>query len=240
MQWLRWWHGTVNDPKFSWVARKAGCNVATVIAVWAALLEHASQEEERGTLGGFDPESYDCTLGLDDGTCQRVMDAMRGKGLLEVDRVAMWESRQNKPDKSAERTQRWREKRKTQSSEEESKTDSDTDTEVISLRCVTEPSPTVTSTRKNGKGMGLPDDFGLTEDRTAYATERLPKVNAPELLSAFRDYHTNKGTLARDWDASWRTWVRNATSLGYPMLAAAMAQPQKVTRYDSRGRVINE
>lgn len=227
----------MNDPKFSWVARKASCNVATVIAVWAALLEHASQEDERGTLYGFDPESYDCTLGLDDGTCQRVMAAMQDKGLLEADAVSMWESRQNKPDKSAERTQRWREKLKTQSSEEESKKDSDTDTEVISLRDVTEPSQTVTKKRK---AVGLPDDFALTDDRTLYATERLPRVNAPELLSAFRDYHTNKGTLARDWDASWRTWVRNASSLGYPMTAAALAQPQKVTRYDARGRVICE
>ncbi len=109
MQWLRWWHGTVNDPKFAWVARKAETNVATVIAVWAALLEHASQESERGSVGGFDPESYDCTLGLEDGTTQRVIDAMRGKGLLEVDRIAMWESRQPKrEDNSADRVARHR------------------------------------------------------------------------------------------------------------------------------------
>lgn len=99
----------MNDPKFAWVARKAETNVATVIAVWAALLEHASQESERGSVGGFDPESYDCTLGLEDGTTQRVIDAMRGKGLLEVDRIAMWESRQPKrEDNSADRVARHR------------------------------------------------------------------------------------------------------------------------------------
>jgi hypothetical protein len=132
MQWFRWWHGTVNDPKFSWVARQAGCNLATVIAVWAALLEHASQEHERGSVGGFDPESYDCTLGLDDGTCQRVIDAMRGKGLLEIDRVAMWDARQNKPDNNAERQRRFREKHKAQSEDKDK-----TDTEKNSLRNVT-------------------------------------------------------------------------------------------------------
>ena len=110
----------MNDPKFVWVAHKAETNVATVIAVWAALLEHASQERERGSVEGFDCESYDCSLGLPDGTCKRVMDAMRGKGLLEVSRVAMWEARQPKTeDNSTDRVRAFRERKKAECNADE-------------------------------------------------------------------------------------------------------------------------
>jgi hypothetical protein len=110
----------VNDPKFAWVAKKADTNVATVIAVWAALLEHASQEHERGNITGFDPESYDITLGLAEGTCQRVIDALRGKGILEIDHIAMWEARQPKnDDNSTDRVRRLRERRKAECNADE-------------------------------------------------------------------------------------------------------------------------
>jgi hypothetical protein len=231
----------VNDPKFSWVARKAGCNVATVIAVWAALLEHASQDDERGSFGGFDPESYDCTLGIEDGACQRVIDAMRLKGLLEADRVAMWEARQNKADANAERQRRHREKLKAQSSEEESKTDQ-IRLEEISLHNGSDPLRNVTPvTKKASKGTGIPDDFALTPDLSQYAIDHLPNVDVPELFAAFRDYHKANGTIAKDWQASWRTWARNAQKFGYPMVrpTAAAPGPAKVRRIDPNGRVLS-
>lgn len=42
--------------------------------------------------------------------------------------------------------------------------------------------------------------------------------DGPHLLAAFCDHHAAKGTVAKDWDATWRTWVRRALSYGYPML----------------------
>lgn len=93
--WLRWWHGTVTDTKFLWVARRAGARLGDVLAVWSALLEEASQAAERGYVVRFDADSFDCLLGTDDGEVSRIIDAMAAKGLIDQDgRLSGWDSRQ--------------------------------------------------------------------------------------------------------------------------------------------------
>ncbi|QGZ66300.1 conserved phage C-terminal domain-containing protein [Paraburkholderia acidisoli] len=106
MDWLRWWHGTVNDPKFGWVARKSGQTVASVIAVWAALLECASNATQcnadatRGNVASFDCNDYDVAFGLDDGSVRKIFDAMVEKNLIVDGRLARWEDRQPKREDS--------------------------------------------------------------------------------------------------------------------------------------------
>jgi hypothetical protein len=68
------------------------------------------------------------------------------------------------------------------------------------------------------RATALPSDFGLSDDRKIYAESKLQNVDAVELLAAFRDYHTKEGTTSKDWDASWRTYVRNGIKFGYPVL----------------------
>ena len=67
IDWFRWHHGSVTDPKFQLVARKSKQALAPVIAVWAFVLEQASASEDRGAFGSIDCEAIDCLLGLDDG-----------------------------------------------------------------------------------------------------------------------------------------------------------------------------
>ena len=114
MDWFRWHHGTVADPKFKWVAVKSGQSVAGVLAIWSCLLERASQEDQRGYITGFDFESYDIALGLDDGTCQIVYEQMELKGLILNGCIVSWSKRQLKyEDPTAaerKRAQRKREK----------------------------------------------------------------------------------------------------------------------------------
>ncbi len=223
----------MNDPKFSWVARKASTNVASVIAVWAALLEHASQDDDRGGLSGFDPESQDCALGLDDGTCQRVMDAMRAKGVLDDQSVAQWEFRQNGGDTNAERQRRFRENHKTPSEESKNKKDQ------IRLEENSLDNVTVTLRKVPKKATEFPEDLALDDQQTKFATDRLTNVDAAELFVLFKAHHVSKGTLSKDWWASWRTYVGNARKWGYPMLAPVPKALQKIVRYDARGRVID-
>lgn len=96
MNWFRWHHGSVNDPKFQLVAKKAGCSVAVVIGVWATLLEAASMHANRGCHGDLDFEALDCSLGLDDGQSQQIYTLMTNRGLIDADaqRIAAWEKRQ--------------------------------------------------------------------------------------------------------------------------------------------------
>jgi len=89
------------------------------------------------------------------------------------------------------------------------------------------------------RASALPPDFDLTIDRKAYADKTLPNVDAAELMAAFRDYHASKGTTAKDWDASWRTYVRNGLKFGYPMPIPSREPTAKIVRIDPNGRVIN-
>jgi hypothetical protein len=95
------------------------------MAVWMALLEEASQADDRGDISGFDAESFDCLLGADDGETLRIMQAMGAKGLICEDmRLAGWDRRQplredsGNPDtgalSSTERSRLHRQRRKAQ------------------------------------------------------------------------------------------------------------------------------
>lgn len=61
------------------------------------------------------------------------------------------------------------------------------------------------------RATALPDGFVLTDARRAYAVSKgMPPSVADDEFEAFRDKHgCEKGTLSRDWDATWRTWCRN-------------------------------
>jgi hypothetical protein len=76
---------------------------------------------------------------------------------------------------------------------------------------------TATSTATSPKGdrarkraQQLPDDFEVTAEMTAWARENFPSVNAVFETQAFKDFHTAKGSVFKDWAAAWRTWIRNA------------------------------
>ena len=95
MAWFKWFEGTATDPKFAWCARQAGVPLASVIAVWALLLERASEADPRGSVDGAPCEAWDVVLGLADGAACAILEAMRVIGLLTEDkRVAKWEKRQ--------------------------------------------------------------------------------------------------------------------------------------------------
>lgn len=100
MDWFRWHHGSVNDPKFQLVAKRAGASVAEVVAVWACLLEAASSADERGNVGSPDFEAIDCAMGLDDGKAGLIYAAMTARNLVGDDgSVTSWFSRQSKRER---------------------------------------------------------------------------------------------------------------------------------------------
>jgi hypothetical protein len=128
MDWFRWWHGTVTDPKFQWVARRCGLPVAQVIAVWACLLECASNATQcnadatRGNVASFDCNDFDVLLGLEDGQVAQIYSAMEEKNLIVDGRISGWDGRQPKREdsgnpntgvlSSTERSRVYREKKK--------------------------------------------------------------------------------------------------------------------------------
>jgi hypothetical protein len=112
MQWFRFYHGTVSDPKIRLIAAKAEVPIHQVIAVWVAMLEKASSNDPRGTIKGWDDEVESVALEIEISAIERIRKQMTGRLLDEVT-VLSWKRRQPKrEDGSAERARAWREKKK--------------------------------------------------------------------------------------------------------------------------------
>ena len=248
--WLRLWHGTVTDTKFLWVARRSGARFGDVMAVWLALLEEASQADQRGDVSGFDAESFDCLLGADDGETLRIMQAMAAKGLIGEDmRLAGWERRQPEREdlgnpatgamSAAERKrlQRQREKERDTSPfvtpcHDESRPVTPCHDRVDERR-VEEIPPTPPPARDGDFGMDLdwqPSEHFLTMARQAgVPADQI----TPEALAEFRSYWIGQGKAMsqHQWDHKLLTNLKaqRVRSQSPPSRASPRRQPQTLS-----------
>lgn len=112
MDWFRSYHGAPLDPKFRYIADRVQCPMAFVTALWWALLDAASQNDEtRGNACNADVTVICFMLGIDPSIGEKIVAEMRTRKLLigEWD-IAKWEKRQPKrEDSSTERVRRFRE-----------------------------------------------------------------------------------------------------------------------------------
>ena len=61
---------------------------------------------------------------------------------------------------------------------------------------------------KRSRGTRIPEDWQLTDaDRSHGRSKGLGEDDIEHEAAGFRDHHTAKGTISKDWAASWRTWV---------------------------------
>ena len=112
MDWCRWHNGTVTDPKWRVIAKRAGVPLHMVIALWPALLEEANQSSERGTLESADAEDLAAALDIEPEQVAAIMEAMQGK-VLDGKALTGWSKRNPKrerEDNSTERVRRSRER----------------------------------------------------------------------------------------------------------------------------------
>ncbi|NMV37227.1 hypothetical protein [Ralstonia insidiosa] len=235
MDWFRWHNGSVTDPKFQLVARKAGASLPDVLAVWAFVLETANQSADRGSFGAIDAETLDCLFNFPDTETRTadILRAMEQRGLILEGRVVSWEKRQPKRERedntAAERKRRQRDRdaaddgvsesvtpchamshQKTpreEESREEEKTPPQTLPKNKGGSGSASPAPRTTASR-------LPDDWTLSKALGDWALQERPDWTAEhvrKVAEQFRDHwHAQGGANARkvDWAAAWRTWVR--------------------------------
>lgn len=204
MDWFRWHHGSVTDPKFQLVARKAGASLPDVLAVWAFILEKASASENRGCFGCVDAEALDVLFNFP-GTETRTADVLRvfdERGLTQDGRVVRWEERQPKReregDNSTARVQAHRAKQRHETPRNAS--DSHETPRVEKSR----------EEKKEGerRATRIPPNFEPDPEPEA---ER--GIDRATELANFRDYWTaksGKDATKLDWQATWRTWARKA------------------------------
>jgi hypothetical protein len=161
-RWFRWYEGTTEDGKFRVTARNANVTVASVMGVWACLLEDASHPDHRGfaTKG---PDYYAAILDLGVEEIISILEEMEGADLVRSENenitITRWKERQfetdTKDSTNADRQRLWRQKH--QSTEhitsrngsvtatKRPDTDTDTDTDKKVFRPVakaTRPEPT--------------------------------------------------------------------------------------------------
>ena len=72
-----------------------------------------------------------------------------------------------------------------------------------------EPEPLKPKTqKKSSKGSQVPEDFLPDETGLRLAKESGVPIEV-EILK-FKDFHASKGSVMKDWQAAFRTWIRNA------------------------------
>lgn len=122
MPWLKWWVGTASDPKFRMLAEECQLPVASVLGVWAYLLERAASNAERGHIpADLDMRLMAYTLQLTPHQVETVCNATKRDGLVTPEgEIAKWEAQQAKREKSeppgasTKRVQALRERKKAQ------------------------------------------------------------------------------------------------------------------------------
>ncbi len=115
MDWFRSHHGAPTDPKWIAIAKRVSalqsvtCVPGTVACFWWALEDHASQNEDRGSVAGFDVEAFSAFSGFDHETLCNALRAFQDKEMIVNQRIRNWEKRQPKrEDYSTERVRRHR------------------------------------------------------------------------------------------------------------------------------------
>lgn len=73
---------------------------------------------------------------------------------------------------------------------------------------VNEPSMNRQSSKPRKRNTTIPDSFNFGDVADWTAKSGLP-VDASD-FEHFRDHHTAKGSVMKDWHAAWRTWARNS------------------------------
>lgn len=78
-------------------------------------------------------------------------------------------------------------------------------------RALAERREEIEKRRVSKRSQTIPNDFQLNESSLEYAKSR--GLNGKEFES-FKNWHTAKGSMYKDWQAAWRTWCDKAVEYG--------------------------
>jgi hypothetical protein len=78
-----------------------------------------------------------------------------------------------------------------------------------------EEPPVVPQVKKTRRAVALPDGWVPSQKNIQDAkSHNFSDEDIKNEADQFRDYHHAKGTTFKDWDAGWRTWLRNSRKFG--------------------------
>lgn len=237
MNWLKVHHGMPSDPLWAVIAKRASVPRHAVVAVWCALLDHASQNNPRGSLVGLDAEMIGVSLDLETQQVEAVVTALTERGKIVSNSVANWVKRQT--GTSTERVKRFRERNSTDGNANETQNETpaplrngDETIEKRREEQIREDSLAATvvapASQPAKQDFGDPEllaipktlkrksrlegEFLIEEDGERYRYAKQLGMTDADLdieCDKFENHHRAKGSLMADWDAAWRTWCRN-------------------------------
>jgi hypothetical protein len=117
MKWLRLYNETAANPDWRMVALDTGQPVHVVVAVWTAMLCHASAANPRGTLAGWNDKRTAAMLDLSAEHIDAIRQAMQGVS-LDGERLSAWDDEQFASDNVTARSQRCRDKKRAEATPE--------------------------------------------------------------------------------------------------------------------------
>lgn len=208
MDWFRAYHGITSDPKWPIVARKAKVSIGVVVSVWLALLESASQAEERGSVANFDAETVDALYGYEDGTSEAVLAALLEKGLICDGRICAWDKRQPKrEDDNTERMRKFRERKRRETQGNADVTPCDGDVTHSDAR-VTQGNAGVTPQRREDK-IRILNTHPLTPSQ-ARGEDDAPSLPGPENGKKTPTARKARASppYTQDFEAFWQAYPR--------------------------------
>lgn len=171
ISWWRSWHGAPTDHKWAVIANRAGVKVGIVSAVAWALLDYASQNDPRGSIEGFDTETYAVYSGFDEREIIAVIQAMTDKGVITNGRLTAWEKRQpQREDNSTPRVRKMREMKRNETQCNAPDKDTEEDT--------------YTDNNDDGEAQKRPNIFAIYEGNIT----QLTPIVSDELIALEKDY----------------------------------------------------
>ena len=224
--WFRSWHGAPVDAKWRTIAKRAGVPTSLVVSFMWALMDRASQSDDRGSFAGADLEALADYFDCYEDDLKRIVTQCNARNVTCDGRFVSWEKRQPKrpDDNSKERVRAFRERQRNQSTYDDV-TQCNAVKRNVTLDKIREDKniDTNVSIAASPKPKRAKPKSKISED--AQPTDRDRQVAFDAGLHGqdfrtewirFRDYHISRGSLMADWQAAWRTWVSNHNRFAKP------------------------
>ena len=96
MKWYKLSPGLAQNAKLAVIARRTGLRRGEMLALWIALMDHASEASERGSVQGIDPEEIAATLEFDPAAVKAAIIALRDREMILPDGMLSGWSRHQK------------------------------------------------------------------------------------------------------------------------------------------------
>lgn len=200
MKWLRLYNETAANPDWRMVALDTGQPVHVVVAVWTAMLCHASAANPRGTLAGWNDKRTAAMLDLSAEQITAIRQAMQGVS-LDGERLSAWDDEQFASDNVTARSQRCRDKKRAEATPETVAAPTSNVDATLQATDATFPPLRATDTDS---------DTDSPNGEEKKKKKRPPKADTSPEFEAFYEEYPEKVSKPAAWKA-WQGAIRKTT-----------------------------